>query len=339
MDIFIAGFGTVGQGIAEVIKERAAWFERRFGEHVRIVGALDSSSFEFSNDGLDPELLIQRKKMKGRVGTNELKDESSYIIRRFNYDVLVEVTPTNILTGEPGYSNILTALESGKDVVTSNKGPLALKFSELIKTAEKNQVQLRFEATVGGATPVINLSREILMGEKINSIRGILNGTCNFILHRMREEGLPFAQALKEAQEIGIAERDPTYDIEGVDSACKAAILANAIFNLNKTYEDVKRRGISGITEDAIALAAEERKVIRLIAEISSKRLEVSPRLVPVGHPLSIGGTLNIIQLSTDLAGEITVVGRGAGKFETASAILSDLVALMKEKSTGGKSS
>ncbi len=179
----------------------------------------------------------------------------------------------------------------------------------------------------------MNLSRELLMGERIASIRGILNGTSNFILHRMKEEGHPFSQALKEAQEIGIAEKDPSYDIEGVDSACKAAILANAIFGLDRTYGEVKRVGITGVTEEAVSLAAEEKKVIRLIAEVSSNRLEVSPRLVPMGHPLSIGGTLNIVQIQTDLAGEITVAGRGAGKLETASAILSDLVALKKADS------
>jgi len=226
---------------------------------------------------------------------------------------------------------MLTALKGGKNVITSNKGPLALKFKELSRAAKRSGVQLRFEGTVGGATPIINLSRELLRGEKILSIRGILNGTCNFILNRMKEEGLPFAQALREAQDMGIAERDPSYDIDGIDSACKAAILANAIFDLDRTYSDVKRTGIGGVTEEAVSLAAEEKKVIRLIGEISNKRLEVAPRLVPIGHPLSIGGTRNIVQIHTDLAGEITVAGRGAGKFETASAILSDLVALLKE--------
>jgi homoserine dehydrogenase len=231
----------------------------------------------------------------------------------------------------------MTALNSGKNVVTSNKGPLALRFRDLSKAAAKNKVQLRYEASVGGAMPVINLSRELLRGEQIFSLRGILNGTCNFILNRMKDEGLPFEQALREAQEMGIAERDPSYDIDGVDSACKLAILANAIFEMDVTYSDVLRTGIRNITEDAIALAAEQKKVIRLIGEISNKKLEVSPRMVPAGHPLSIGGTLNIVQLITDLAGEITVVGRGAGRKETASAILSDLLAIMSEDQAKGR--
>ncbi len=121
----------------------------------------------------------------------------------------------------------------------------------------------------------------------------------------MRDEGLPFEQALREAQEMGIAEKDPSYDIDGVDSACKLAILANAIFGKDVTYSDINRVGIRSISGEAIALAAEQKKVIRLIGEISENKLEVSPRLVPTGHPLSIGGTLNIAQLLTDMAGEI----------------------------------
>jgi homoserine dehydrogenase len=331
MDIVIAGFGVVGQGVAEVIQQKGGMLSEAFGQRLRIVGAFDSSSYETSTDGLDPSRLIRHKLSEGKVGKKRFDGDARRILESIDYDTLIEVTPTNIRNGEPGFTNILTSLKAGKNVITSNKGPLALKFRELSNAAKDNDVQLRFEGTVGGATPIINLSRELLRGEKILSIRGILNGTCNFILNRMKEEGLPFAQALREAQDMGIAERDPSYDIDGVDSACKAAILANAIFNLDRTYSDVKRTGIRGVTEEAVSLAAEEKKVIRLIGEISNKRLEVTPRLVPIGHPLSIGGTRNIVQIHTDLAGEITVAGRGAGKLETASAILSDLVALLKE--------
>jgi homoserine dehydrogenase len=331
MDIVIAGFGVVGQGVAEVIQQKGGMLSETFGQRLRIVGAFDSSSYETSTDGLDPSRLIRHKLSEGKVGKKSFDGEARKMLENIDYDTLIEVTPTNIRNGEPGFTNILTSLKAGKNVITSNKGPLALKFRELSNAAKDNDVQLRFEGTVGGATPIINLSRELLRGEKILSIRGILNGTCNFILNRMKEEGLPFAQALREAQDMGIAERDPSYDIDGVDSACKAAILANAIFNLDRTYSDVKRTGIRGVTEEAVSLAAEEKKVIRLIGEISGKRLEVTPRLVPIGHPLSIGGTRNIVQIHTDLAGEITVAGRGAGKLETTSAILSDLVALLKE--------
>jgi homoserine dehydrogenase len=337
MKVVIAGFGTVGQGIAEVIGDRQELFSRTFGQKVTIVGVFDSNSFIKDAKGLDPVELVARKAATGMVGTRAPDAPINEFIEEYDFDTLIETTPTNILDAEPGYSHIMAALNSGKNVVTSNKGPLALRFRDLSKAAAKNKVQLRYEASVGGAMPVINLSRELLRGEQIYSLRGILNGTCNFILNRMKDEGLPFEQALREAQEMGIAERDPSYDIDGVDSACKLAILANAIFNMDVTYQDVMRTGIRNITEDAIALAGEQKKVIRLIGEINNNRLEVSPRMVPAGHPLSIGGTLNIIQLITDLAGEITVVGRGAGRKETASALLSDLLAIMSENQAKGR--
>jgi len=334
MDVLIAGFGVIGQGITEVIRDKQELFRKRFGEEVRIVGALDSRSYSVDPKGLDPSALLTRKLATGRVGAKDLDLDIRQLTDELDYDVMVEVSPTNIVDGEPGSTHIRTALQAGRHVVTANKGPLALNFHELSSLAKKNHVQLRYEASVGGAMPVINLSRELLMGEKIYSIRGILNGTCNFILNRMREEGLPFASALREAQELGYAERDPTYDIDGVDSACKLTILANAIFGMDVTYADVLRTGIRGVTEEAIALAAEQRKVVRLIGEIADGKLEVSPRLVPVGHPLSIGGTLNVAQIITDLAGEITVAGRGAGRKETASALLSDLLAILKDEET-----
>ncbi len=336
MDVIIAGFGPVGQGIAEVIQQKQELFQKNFSQKVKVVGVFDSSSYEYSKDGLDPNLLVQRKLTSGKVGTKKREGDINDFIWSASYDVLIETTPTNIKDAEPAFGYMMSALMTGRSVVTSNKGPLALHFKELTRTAEKYQSQLRYEASVGGAMPVINLSKEILKGERIYSLRGILNGTSNFILHRMREEGLPFDQALREAQEIGIAELDASYDIDGVDSACKLAILANTIFDMDVSVGDVARTGIRGMTEEAVALAAEQKKVIRLIASISDRKLEVAPRMVPVGHPLGIGGTLNIVQLLTDLAGDITIAGHGAGKKETASAILSDLVALMQEQKSKG---
>ncbi|MBR4217313.1 MAG: homoserine dehydrogenase, partial [Candidatus Methanomethylophilaceae archaeon] len=197
--------------------------------------------------------------------------------------------------------------------------------------AKKNGCLLRFEGSVGGAMPIINLCTEDLMGEKIISIRGIFNGTCNYILSKM-DKGQPFDQALKEAQQLGYAETDPTNDIEGYDSACKVAILANSVFGRNVTFDDVKITGITSITDEAVAMAASRNMVIRLIGEVTDTKLEVGPRLIPKGHPLSISGTLNTAQILTDMAGPVTVSGRGAGRKETASAILSDLIAIMDKR-------
>lgn len=328
--IFICGFGTVGQGFAEVVASRKSFFDEKYGKNVKIVGVMDSKTYDVCENGFDPLNLVERKKNTGKVGNNTYTD-SITALDSVDYDILVEVSPTDAKTGGVGLINIRHALECGKDVITVNKGPLALKFNELISLAEEKHCKFRFEGSVGGAMPIINLCRENLKGENIKSIRGIFNGTCNFILSKM-DKGQPFEQALKEAQQMGYAETDPTNDIEGYDSACKAVIVANSVFNRNVSFSDVDITGITSITEEAIAMAASRNMVIRLIVEVSDTKLEVSPRLIPKGHPLSVSGTLNIAQIKSDLAGPITITGRGAGRLETASAILSDLIAIMDER-------
>ena len=331
MDVVLVGFGTVGQGVAEAIAKKNDLLQNTLGERIRIVGAFDSSSHVLNKSGLDPMELVHTKMAKRGLGkrTNEeIKD----MLPKIEYDTLVEMTPTNIKNGQPGLGHIRAALSAGHDVVTSNKGPLALKFRELSNLAKKNKALLRFEASVGGATPVINLASELLVCENIYSIRGIMNGTCNFILNRMETEGMQFEPALREAQQMGYAETDPSYDIDGIDSACKVAILANAIMGKDITVNDVSRTGIRGINLAAVNLAGQDKKVVRLIGEVTDRGGEVSPRLIPVGHPLSIGGTLNTFSIQTDLAGEITVAGRGAGRAEPSSAVMSDLFAVMRQR-------
>ena len=336
MDVVLVGFGTVGQGVAEAIATKNHVLEQSLGDKVRIVAAFDSSTYAVDKKGLDPLDLVKRKAAKGKLGKVR-KDSIADMLKVLDYDTLVEMTPTNIKDAQPGLAHIKAALGKGRDVITSNKGPLALKFRELANLAEKNGCELRFEASVGGATPVINMARELLVCERICSIRGIMNGTCNFILSRMESEGIPYEPALREAQQMGFAEADPSYDIDGIDSACKAAILANAIMGLDITVHDVERTGIRGINLDAVNLAMQERKVVRLIGEVTSRGAEVSPRLIPRGHPLSISGTLNLFHFRTDLAGEITVAGRGAGRYETASAVMADVYTVMKLRGSNGQ--
>ena len=326
MKIFICGFGTVGQGFAEVLASRKEFLAARYGGDIRIVGAMDSKTFAYNGDGLDPLSLVSRKKETGKVGTEGYTDPED-VLSGCDFDVLVEVSPTDVKTGGAGLGNIRYALERGKDVITVNKGPLALKYRELTGLARKNGCLFRYEGSVGGAMPIINLCTEGLVGEKITSIRGIFNGTCNYILSKM-DKGQPFDQALREAQQLGYAETDPTNDIEGYDAACKVVILANAVFGRDAEFSDVRITGITPITEEAVAMAASRNMVIRLIGEVTENKLEVGPRLIPKGHPLSISGTLNTAQIITDLAGPVTVSGRGAGRAETASAILSDLIAI-----------
>ena len=221
------------------------------------------------------------------------------------------------------------ALKNLKHVVSSNKGPFVFAFKELQDLARKNDLELNYEATVGGAIPIFNLGNYGLASNEISSIKAILNGTSNFILTKMSSEKVPFEIALKEAQELGYAEADPTLDIEGFDAAAKIVILANTFLGLNVTLKDVKIEGIKNIVPDAISLANDDDFLIKHIAMADKDGLiEVAPKLVPFNSPFAIGGTNNIIVLKTDLAKHVSIIGHGAGGTEAASAIMSDLVSI-----------
>lgn len=334
MKIIILGFGAVGQGVARVISMKKDYLKNKYELNPQIVAVCDRSGAAICETGLDEELLIQTKNDTGKVALypdyGHPDIDSLQVLDEVEYDCLVEVTPTNIDDGEPARSHIMKSMEEGKDVVTSNKGPLALSFQDLADCARTNGVEFKFEASVGGAMPIINFAHETLAGCEIESIYGILNGTTNYILSRMANEGSSYEQTLKEAQEMGIAETNPYQDVEGIDAACKIVILANSVLNLPVTLKDVEVEGISKITSESIALAKKEGLLIKLIGEASPDALEVSPRLVRLGSPFAVEGTLNVATLKTDLAEDVTVVGKGAGSVETASAILSDIVSIWK---------
>jgi homoserine dehydrogenase len=324
--ISIIGFGAVGQGVARSILSKHEHLCKQ-GIDLKVIGISDSKGCLINAQGIDLEKALARKKQKGSIKGSE---NALDIIRDVEHEIVVEVTPTNIDNGEPGLSNMTAAFRAGKHVVTSNKGPLALCFSSLKEEAEDNGVLFRYEATVGGAVPIFNLAHEALAGNAVLGIEGILNGTTNYILTRMAEERLSYELVLKEAQELGIAETDPSYDVEGIDSACKLVIIANSIFGKNATYRDVDVTGITKITPEALELAGKNNYVVKLICEAGNGNLTVAPRLVPKRHPLAVGGTLNVASIMTDLAGRITISGKGAGSIETASSILSDILYIVK---------
>jgi len=318
MRIAILGFGSVGRGIARMVAE---------GNTGLVITAIaDSKSGCMNGNGLDPLEIIKKKEDTGFCGNEGVKPED--IIKNAEYDALVEVTPTNAMTGEPSLGYIRLALSEGKHVVTSNKGPIALEYSGLNSLARDNGVQLKFEATVCGAIPIIQTLRHGLAGNRIKKLYGVFNGTCNYILTRMADEKLTYKEALLEARELGYAEADPTYDVEGIDAAIKLVILANAIFGMQKKLDDVAITGIESLTSEALTLAEEEELTIRLIGEIDNEKgtLKVSPRVIPKDHTLVVQDTLNAVTIEAEPAGEVTLIGRGAGSLETASAIISDLL-------------
>ena len=327
MKIALLGLGSVGRGVLSVLQENDHGF--------MLTGVADSQSGLISPGGINPAIVHAAKQKKGMCGDPNLS--ALDVVRDADYDVLIEVTPTDATTGEPALTHIITALKRGKHVVTSNKGPISLRLKELKALAEESGVEIRYEATVAGAIPIFHTLEHGLAGNRIIALYGILNGTCNYILTRMAAEGLTYEQALIEAREMGYAEADPTYDVKGIDAAIKLVILTNTIWDHGISLADVELTGIDGLTLDALRLAEEQESTIRLIAEadLAKGRVRVSPRIIPKNHPLVVEGTLNAITLETDLAGEITMIGKGAGSVETASAILGDLLLIRNRYARG----
>jgi homoserine dehydrogenase len=239
---------------------------------------------------------------------------------------MIEVTPTNLENAEPGISHIVSAMKTKKHVITVNKGPLALAFSSLLELAGYNNVRLAFSGTVGGGTPILEFAKKCLRGDRILSFRGILNGTTNYILSKMEEEGLTFQEALADAKQKGYAEAAPELDIEGYDAAAKLAIMANWIMSRKVSIADVSRCGISEVDLNAIRNARQKGKAIRLIAYCDNDQLNVMPLEIQQDDPICVSGTLNAVTFSSEYSGEKTIIGRGAGGLETASAILRDLI-------------
>ncbi len=315
--IAVLGLGSVGKGVLETITRKDL--------DIIVTGVADSKSGLIDPLGLDIGAVLLSKRT-GQCGDSSVSAKN--VVSEADYDILVEVTPTNAGNGEPAFSYMKMAIERGKHIVTSNKGPISLHLKTLKDLAEKRGVLVRYEATVGGAIPIMHTLGNGLAGNEFLALYGVLNGTCNYILTRMAAEGLTYDQALAEARELGYAEADPTYDVKGIDAAIKLVILANTIWNMGASLDRVDITGIDLLTTDALRLAEEKDCTIRLIAEALPKTevLRVSPRIIRKDHPLVFEGTLNAITLETDMAGEITLIGKGAGSIETASAIIGDIL-------------
>jgi len=337
MKIALVGFGNVGRSLAQILIDKKELLKDRYGFEYQVVGIAELNGSFVNEKGLDLKSLVD-------IDFNDFKKHEDWkdgmtaldLINNLEFDTLVEMSFTNLEDGGQGLEYVREALKNLKHVVSSNKGPFVFAFKELQDLARENDLELNYEATVGGAIPIFNLGNYGLASNEISSIKAILNGTSNFILTKMSAEKVPFDIALKEAQELGYAEADPTLDIEGFDAAAKIVILANTFLGLNITLKDVKVEGIKNIVPDAISLANDDDFLIKHIAMADKDGLiEVAPKLVPHNSPFAIGGTNNIIVLETDLAKHVSIIGHGAGGTEAASAIMSDLVSINMKK--GGR--
>jgi homoserine dehydrogenase len=349
----LIGFGTVGQGLAEILAERRGRYRDDFGADFEIVAVSDiNRGSVYHPAGLEPELLLRNADDLERIEAPHKGWDSVKTIVESDADVVLEMAYTDLKTGEPGFTHARAALASGKHIVMSNKGPVALRFPELLALAGEKGRAIGVEATVMSGTPTLALGTEMLKGAGVTRIEGILNGTTNYILTRMGE-GLPYQDALAEAQQKGYAEADPTGDVEGVDAAGKIAILANLVMDLPIAIGDVERRGISHLTPEDVRRAADDGRVWKLIGTIerpverSAERrapagsgatgyvARVAPEQIPLTHPLAgITGATNAVTFTTDYLGDVTLVGPGAGRLETGYAMIADLLKIHRE-STG----
>lgn len=333
----LIGFGTVGQGLAEILRDKEQFLGEEIGFEAQIVAVSDLlKGALYHSAGLDIARLLEAVQTTGRLDDYpdsaglERGWDSLKTIRETNADTVVEVSYTDIKTGQPAIDHCRAAFASGKNVVMSNKGPVALAFQELSALAQAAGVRWGFEGTVMSGTPAIRMPLTALAGNDIREVRGIFNGTTNYILTKM-EAGLSYEAALKQAQELGYAEADPTADVEGYDALGKVVILANVVMNAPLTKEQVACRGINHLTLADIEQAKAEGKRWKLIgrAKKEGNRVvaSVGPELVPLTDPLAgIMGATNAITYECDLAGPITLVGAGAGRVETGFSILIDLI-------------
>jgi len=329
MRIILIGYGVVGQSLTNILLRRRSETVKDYGFNPKVVAIVDRGGAAINLKGLNLEKILALKKQKGTLAADHEfghpKMSPLDVIESVEAEVIVEITPTNVKNGEPGLSHIKTAFKTGKHVVTTNKGPLALALPALTELADYNKVYLRFSGTVGGGTPVLELAKKCLLGDKIVAIRGILNGTTNYILTEMEEKRITFQQALKKAQKLGYAETDPSMDVDGIDPACKVVIMANWIMNKKFTLKDVDVHGIRGVTLQALEKAAKRGNTIKLVGSVDDSP-KVAPTEISKHDPLCVSGVLNAVTFVSEFAGEETIIGRGAGGMETASAVLRDLL-------------
>jgi homoserine dehydrogenase len=319
--VALLGCGTVGSEVVRLLDEQAADLTARVGSPLEVVG-----------------IAVRRPGRHPGIPAELLTTDAQSLVERPDVDVVVEV----IGGLEPARTLLLSAMKSGKSVVTANKALLAEDGATLHAAARDAGVDLYYEASVAGAIPLLRPLRESLAGDRINRVLGIVNGTTNFVLSRMDSTGAGFADALAEATALGYAEADPTADVDGFDAASKAAILAGLAFHTRVTAADVYREGISAVTAADVASARAMGCTVKLLAICDrtedSVGVRVHPAMIPRTHPLaSVGDAFNAVYVEAEAAGQLMFYGRGAGGAPTASAVLGDLVAVARNRLSGGR--
>lgn len=333
----LIGFGTVGKGLCEILRDKAQSLKNSYEFDYKIVAVADFAYGNvYNSNGLDVDLMLEQANAKQKFTKDLSEWDTVSLIKECNADIVCELTYTDLQTGGPAIDHCKAALSTGKHIVTSNKGPAALFYPEMKKLADDNNVKFMIEGTVVAGTPIINLTDGPLGGCEISKIRGILNGTTNYMLSEM-EKGMAFEDVLKVAQDLGYAEADPTGDIEGFDARGKVCILANVVMNAGIKITDVSCEGITKITQDDIKKAKDQNARWKLIGTVEKKDGKVigsvAPEMLDLSHPLAgVMGATNALTFTTDLLGDVTIIGPGAGKIETGFSILTDILAIHRAK-------
>lgn len=322
-DIYVGliGFGTVGAGVARLLQQNAQVIQDRTGSRVVLkkIADLDVTT--------DRGVTLEEGVLTTKVDDVLCDPEISIVIE--------------LIGGyEPARTFVLKAIENGKHVVTANKALLALHGDDIFAAAQRKGVEVLFEAAVGGGIPVLSAIKGNLAGNNFQTVLGILNGTCNYILTRMTQEGADFGDVLKTAQELGYAEADPTFDIEGIDTAHKISLLVSLCFGTRVDFKSIYTEGISAVSALDINFARDFGYKIKLLAigkrDNNQVEIRVHPTMIPVGHPIAdVDGVFNSIRLTGDFVGAVMFIGRGAGMDPTASAVVGDLVEVSRNMLAG----
>ncbi len=316
INVGLIGFGTIGAGVAKILSENQEIIQKRLGATLRLAKIVDLD--------IETDRGVQ-------VDDGVLSTSVDDILENPEIDIVIE-----LMGGyEPARTFMLKALANNKHVVTANKALLALHGDELFGVVEEKKLSIGFEASIGGAIPIIRSIREAFVGNRIHTIEGIVNGTANYILSKMSDENCEFDVALKEAQEKGFAEADPTFDIEGIDSAHKIAVLTRIAYGTPVNFDDINVSGITNISSDDIECAREFGYRIKLLAiskfDGEAIDIRVHPAMIPISHPMaSVNGVLNAIRICDDMMDENILAGHGAGALPTGSAVVGDVVEIAR---------
>jgi homoserine dehydrogenase len=337
--IALTGFGNVGQGLASLLRDHAEEYRDRYGVRIVLTGVADRGGAVVEPGGLAPDAVLQTKHEHGSVsadgGIPGLR--GSEFLDAAEASVLVEAASTSFEDAEPGWGYVQAALERRMDIVLASKGVLVLHYDELMASARSQNVRILFSATVGAPVPLLELASHTLVGVRIHAFEGIVNATTSQILSSMAE-GLTYEQGVQAAQAIGVAETDPTLDVDGWDAAAKAVIIAHALFGAGISLDDVSRKGIRGVSTDDLLEASSRGRTIKLVARVRREadgvRASVAPEERDLTDPLGrLGGQEMGVVLSTELLGEVTSSVERTGGVPTALTVLRDLVNLARDQS------